>query len=196
MLLAEVARRASGRPFDGLLSEEIFRRAGLEATTVLDEAADPVPGRAAGWAPTDGGGFRIVDYRAVDVGGFVAPLRLTTVGAGGLVSTAADLDRWARAFFGGDLVADSLVRTATRAHVEVGPSDSTVPELVGYGYGWYVSRRYGDRVVWHDGDFVGFRTLLLHVPAYDFTLTLLANRRDLDQRALAVRIADRFLAAR
>ena len=137
-----------------------------------------------------------VDYRAVDLGGFVAPLRVMTVGPGGMVSSASDVDRWAAAFFAGSLLADSLVRQATQSQISVTPSASTIPDLEGYGFGWYVSRRYGSRVIWADGDFAGSRTLVLHAQPYGLTVTILGNRRDLLQRELAVVIADRMLSAR
>ena len=95
------------------------------------------------------------------------------------------MDRWARAFFAGELVNDSLVRTATRAHASVTPDStagsSTIANLEGHGFGWYVS---------------GSRTILLHVPARGITITLLANRADFPQRAVASAILDRLLAGR
>lgn len=193
VLLAAMAERATGRRFEDLLEATVLERSGMRATRLLDEVADSVPGRALGWAPDSLRGFRLVDYRRIDLGGFEAPLGLATVGAGGVVATAADLDRFARALFRGGLVGDSLRLAATSVQAPVEAPNGTIAELDGYGYGWYVSRRYGSEVLWHDGDFGGFRTLLLHVPGHAFTLTLLANRADLDQRALAVRIADRLL---
>lgn len=194
VLLAAMTERATGRGFEDLLEETILEPAGMDATRLLDEVADSVQGRAPGWTPDSLRGFRLVDYRRIDLGSGEAPLALATVGPGGVVSTAADLDRFATAFFGGMLVADSLRVAGTNVQTVVSAPNGTVPGLVGYGYGWYVSRRYGSEVLWHDGDFGGFRTMLLHVPGHAFTLILLANRADLDQRTLAVRIADRLLA--
>jgi CubicO group peptidase (beta-lactamase class C family) len=196
ILLAEIVRAVTGRSLPEVATDGSLRRVGLGSTGYLDGPDEPVPGRARGWSADSTGKFRLLDYRGLDLGDRVVPFSLRTVGAGGMVGSAADVDRWAQAFFSGALVNDSLVRVATRAHVSVTPGSSTIATLEGYGFGWYVSRRRDTAVVWHDGDFAGSRTILLHVPTRGITITLLANRADFPQREIASAILDGLLAGR
>jgi len=70
-----------------------------------------------------------------------------------------------------------------------------IDTLIGYGYGWIVSRRNGVDVAWHDGGIAGFRNLVVRVPASRVTIFILSNfaGTDIDTRArITTTIVDRI----
>jgi CubicO group peptidase (beta-lactamase class C family) len=81
-------------------------------------------------------------------------------------------------------------------HAQVAASDARgIDSLVGYGYGWIVSRRKGAEVAWHDGGIAGFRNLVVRVPATRVTVFILSNfaGTSIDTRArIATTIVDRI----
>jgi CubicO group peptidase (beta-lactamase class C family) len=112
------------------------------------------------------------------------------VGAGGVYSTLDDLAAWERWLEA--LANEPIVSVSTR--VQQCPDDvSGVDSVSGYGYGWIVSRRFGTDVVWHDGGFAGFHSIILRVPARQFAVMVLSNSPMIGQHALALTIADHYL---
>ena len=196
ILLAEIVRASTGKTLPLVVAERSLDRLGLTSVGYMDGSGEARPDRARAWTADSVGKFRLLDYRGLDVRGRIVPFTFRTVGAGGMVGSAADVDRWTASYFARQLLSDSLVTLATRVHVPVVPGESTIPTLEGYGFGWYVSRRHDAPIIWHDGDFAGSRTILLHAPASDLTITILANRADFAQRDMALMILDRLVDAR
>ena len=52
------------------------------------------------------------------------------------------------------------------------------------------------RLLWHSGETIGFRNVILRWPERRLTVVLLSNRNDPEPYALARRIADLYLEAR
>jgi len=119
---------------------------------------------------------------------------LRTVGAGGIYSTLRDLAAWTRTLDRAELLPRATLAEAFRAQVPATDARG-VDTLVGYGYGWIVSRRNGAEVAWHDGGIAGFRNLVVRVPASRVTVFILSNfaGTDIGTRArIATRIVDRI----
>jgi CubicO group peptidase (beta-lactamase class C family) len=94
----------------------------------------------------------------------------------------------------GELLSRAALAEAFRAQVSASDARG-IDTLVGYGYGWIVSRRNDADVVWHDGGFAGFRNLVVRVPTSRVTIFILSNfaGTDIDTRArIALRIVDRI----
>lgn len=62
-----------------------------------------------------------------------------------------------------------------------------------YGFGWFLDARHGRPRMWHHGSTIGFRTVIERFPDDRLTVVVLANRDDLDVRALALDAADLHL---
>ena len=45
-----------------------------------------------------------------------------------------------------------------------------------YAMGWFIESYQGINIIWHDGDVLGFKSLLVFIPAADTGLALLTNR--------------------
>jgi CubicO group peptidase (beta-lactamase class C family) len=119
---------------------------------------------------------------------------LRTVGAGGVYSTLRDLATWTRTLDHAELLSPAALAEAFRVQVPARDARG-IDTLVGYGYGWIVSRRNGAEVLWHDGGIAGFRNLVVRVPASRVTVFILSNfaGTDIDTRArIALRIVDRI----
>jgi len=152
-LLALIIEKASGRSYGAFLKENIFDPLGMRDTGHPASAAALLPGRASGYVPTG----------AADVEN--APYLDWTVktGNGSLYSTVEDLYRWDRA-----------LRTETilsRASLEKAFSEQTA----GVGYGWFIGRHLGRRVVTINGRSPGFASYLDRFLDDDASLIILSN---------------------
>jgi len=115
-----------------------------------------------------------------------------------MYSTLRDLAAWTRTLDREELLPHATLAEAFRAQVSASDARG-IDTLVGYGYGWIVSRRNGAEVAWHDGGIAGFRNLVLRVPASRVTVFVLSNfaGTDIDTRSrIATRIVDRITRER
>ena len=58
-----------------------------------------------------------------------------------------------------------------------------------YGFGWFLDPWRGRPRMWHHGATTGFRSVIERFPDDRLTVVILANRDDLDVRALALEVA-------
>ena len=89
--------------------------------------------------------------------------------AGSLLSTVADMARWNRALFSGEVVkADSLQKMTTAYTLNDGKD-------TGYGYGLSPSTLRGFPTIGHGGDIHGFATQAIYLPEQDVYVVVLDN---------------------
>ena len=171
-LLALVVERASGQDFPGFLREHVFQPLGMTATLARVDGGPAVLHRAFGYSHLAGGWRR------------TAPGPTTAVlGDGGIYSSVVDLARWDDAWRDARLLSDASRRLATTALAATDEAGTR------YGLGWRIS---GDRI-WHSGESLGFRNVLLRIPAHGVTLVMLSNRDDPEPVAEAMAIARRLV---
>jgi CubicO group peptidase (beta-lactamase class C family) len=139
-LLAMVVERASGMPYERFLREQLWLPAGMRQTGFA--LADFAPGGVARGYTLMDAGTALDRMLPAGAAGTAAHL-----GHGGLVSTAGDLFRWARALDEGRALADSSRRALQTPHVA---EDSTSRSH--YGYGWSIATTTRNtRLVTHNG---------------------------------------------
>ena len=104
------------------------------------------------------------------------------------------LERCADALSGADAFAVSTFEEAER--LRAAGRDQRIVLLSGfdeagtrYGLGWRIS---GDRI-WHSGESLGFRNVLVRIPSQGVTLVMLSNRDDPEPVAEAMAIARRLV---
>jgi CubicO group peptidase (beta-lactamase class C family) len=148
VVLALIAERTSGVPFDELVRERVCEPAGMVDTEFL--RSDELPRRAAlGYLAADGPKTNV----------FHLPVRGS--GDGGIYSTAADVSSFWRAFFAGEIVSERWVAEMTRPHSER------------YGLGFWLDQS-SDAVMLEGSDAgVSFRSV--HHPRRDVTHTVISN---------------------
>jgi CubicO group peptidase (beta-lactamase class C family) len=174
-LAGTIVRRVSGQTLREFADERIFQPLGMQNTHFHDDYTMIVRGRAAGYAPRPGGGWR------------VSLPNYDTYGATSLFTTVGDLLKWdanfARPVVGDEQLLRELLTSATLAS-----GDST-----GYGLGISTDVYRGARLVGHGGADAGYRAYLGRFPDHDLTVVVLCNAASANPSMLARSVADVYL---
>lgn len=154
-LLGAVVEIVSKQRFEDFVKEQLFVPAELRRTTFLQDASVDAGHTAYG-----------VESRAVfraEKGWYSWGLR----GAGGVLSSVVELERWWRALDGGKV----LSAKAKKKLFE--------PELMGYACGWWV-REHDELGPWieHGGSTRGFESCLSAYPEHALLVIVLSNQRE------------------
>jgi CubicO group peptidase (beta-lactamase class C family) len=174
LLLGVIVERVSGSTLSDFTQQNIFVPLGMSHTILNNDPSRVVPRRAFGY------GF----IRSVPR----APRsNWETIGAGGMLTTAGDLELWDQNFYdgkvGGHAVLEEMVRT--RKLRDGKPN--------GYAAGLEVNQYRGLRTVEHDGESYGAASDLLRFPDQHLSVILLCNRADADVQELTRAVADLYL---
>jgi CubicO group peptidase (beta-lactamase class C family) len=172
-LLALVAAKASGMDYATLLQTRIFQPLGMTATLAFENGRSRVEHRAYGYSLVDGRWTRTDQSMTSAV-----------LGDGGVYSSIDDLATWDAA-----LRDDRLLGAASRALAFQPHAETDEADVDGYGYGWRIHDDAGRLLLWHSGESIGFRNVILRWPQSRTTLVLLSNRNAPEPYALARRIA-------
>ena len=103
-------------------------------------------------------------------------LTSAVLGDGGVYSSIDDLEKWDAALYD-DRFAEMFV-----------PRTTTDDPDTQYGYGWRIT---GDSV-WHSGETIGFRNVIVRYPKRRLTVVLLTNRNDPEPYPKALQVAEMF----
>lgn len=163
-LVGCVLRGAAGSSYNELMQTHVFEPAGMRWTRD-DDAYAIIPGRARGYVRNAGGQVRRSAFRDVS----------ENLPAGGHVSTASDLVRFALAWNTGQLISDESMAS----QIEVPPG--AVQESY-YGMGLSVAvvdEIGGRRVHLHSGSQNETRTWLVLVPESGIAVSTLSNDEDI-----------------
>ncbi len=163
ILLGMVVEAAAGKPLAELYQERIFDPLGMTSTSYLEGSPEPgsqvdgyyaVPGgeltNMTGWNATQGGA------------------------AGGIVSTAEDMARFARGLFGGGLFQDdaTLAEMIDFRELDYGEGGGV---FAGYGLGLIDFETAGFKAIGHAGQTPGFQSLWFWAPEAQASFVLLTN---------------------
>ena len=174
-LLARVVEEASGRRYADFLQARIFAPLGMDGAVAFEDGVSQVAHRAYGYS-TAADGWQRTDQSSTSA----------VLGDGGIYASIDDLTAWAAALDDG-----RLLSPASRARMVSAQTTTPTgePDVDAYGYGW---RLHGD-LLWHSGETIGFRNVILHWPRQRLTVVLLSNRNDPEPYATARAIAALFL---
>ena len=167
-LLALVVGKASGQDFATFLRERIFTPLGMANTVAFENGSSTVAHRAYGHSLVDGKWVR-TDQSSTSV----------VLGDGGVYSSIDDLAKWDAALYDGRLLSDATRADAFALHNPI-HDEADVD-----GYGW---RIHGD-MLWHSGETIGGRNVIMRWPQKHFTVIVLTNRNDPEPYRLARKIA-------
>jgi CubicO group peptidase (beta-lactamase class C family) len=177
-LLSLVVKRVSGKTLRDFAQDNIFTPLGMSHTQYLNDHTAIVPHRATGYGPHPGGGFGI------------QMSNWEQNGDGGVNTTVEDLAKWDRNFYdpkvGGPWLIEQL---QTPGKLNDGSS-------IEYARGLVVSRYRELRTVSHGGSWAGYRAELLRFPDQKFSVIALCNLAAAQPGALALKVADLYLADR
>lgn len=166
-LLALVVEQVAASPFAAFLREQIFAPLGMHGTVAYEAGISNVPRRAYGYSRQQDGFVRTDQS-----------LTSSTLGDGGVYSSALELERWDAALAGDTLLPEPLRATMFAPHVATPAGDA-------YGYGWFVGSFKGQRAAYHTGETIGFRTAIMRLIDRRCTAIVLANRSDAEPLAIA-----------
>nr|WP_228076740.1 serine hydrolase domain-containing protein [Lysobacter ciconiae] len=170
-LLALIVERVSGQSYPAFLQERIFRPLGMTGTLAYVEGGPAINHRAYGYSLMDGAWVR-TDQSSTSA----------VLGDGGIYSSIEDLEKWSAALSDDRLLSDQSRELA------FAPAVSTHDPAVHYGLGWYVGKDH----VWHSGETIGFRNVLVRYPKQGLAVVILSNRNDPEPMETALAIAALF----
>ncbi len=166
LLLAQVVAHASGQAYESYLDQEFFKPLGMASTRArLPDNDAQIQPRAYGFRVSASGKRQAFDQIP----------QFYMLGAGGIYSTAKDLQRWARALREGKVMnADHWKDATTPVRLNDG---SSVPYSFGMGLR---PSPLGQSRVSHSGHWRAFKADLTLLPAQALDIILLTNNGEDD----------------
>ncbi|HTM52667.1 MAG TPA: serine hydrolase domain-containing protein [Pirellulales bacterium] len=170
--LAEIMRRASGKPWDQFMRERVFAPLGMDSTRVTT-VRDIVPNRADGY------------YWRGHLENDEVMLAVRPSGA--FLSSVLDLAKWEAALDGHTVLTPaSLDEMWTAVTLSDGKQHP-------YGYGWELAPIGGRRVVRHGGTLTGFRSSYLRLVDDKVSVIVLANGAAALPGVMAIKVARHYV---
>lgn len=167
-LLALIVECASGQRYAEFLRTRIFQPLGMHATIAYEDRISAVAHRAYGYSAGNGSWTRTDQSPTSAV-----------LGDGGIYSSIDDLAKWDAALY------DERLLSAASLQQAFAPATPTDDPDVEYGYGWRIT----GETLWHSGETIGFRNVIVRYPQRRVTVVVLTNRDDPEPYALAKEIA-------
>jgi len=174
-LLALIVQHASGKTFATFLRARILQPLGMQNTVAHEEGISTVTNRAFGYTQ-EAGRWNRTDQDPTSA----------VLGDGGIYSSIDDLAKWDAALYDGRLLQPSSLRAAFT------PATHTDDPEIEYGYGWRIT----GETLWHSGESVGFRNVIVRYPKRHATVVVLTNRNEPEPYQLALEIAKTVIASR
>lgn len=193
--------RASGMSYPAYLRRHIFLPLGMDHSLAYVYGGPPVPLRAYGYT-LDAGRWMESDQDPTSA----------TLGDGGVYTSIADLTKWDRALYQHTLLSAAEMQPAVTPPHLPGRPGAPVPiqgsgwgvnlqtgagakagATAQYGFGWFLNPWHGHARMWHEGETVGFRSVIMRFPNDRLSVIILANRVDLNLPQLAEKVAGMFL---
>jgi CubicO group peptidase (beta-lactamase class C family) len=175
VLAAIIIERASGQQLNDFYHDSFFSRLGMSRTRWRTDFREIVPGRAQAYLPNDRGGWQL------DM-----PLN-GVAGAGGLLSTVGDLQRWNEALANPAPADREWVATLLR------PGALADGTALRYGMGIETGPIAGAAAFSHAGSTGSYRAWLGFFPAQHVSIALLCNSGAVNTEYLGEEVAARFL---
>jgi len=172
-LLSLIVEKASGQRYADFLHDHIFRPLGMQHTVAYENGISTVAHRAYGYTFEDGRWTRTDQSTTSAV-----------LGDGGIYSSIDDLQRWDAALY------DERLLHAASWQQAFTPATKTDEPDVEYGFGWRIT----GETLWHSGETVGFRNVIVRYPKRHVTVVVLTNRNDPEPYRTAKKIAALFVA--
>lgn len=173
VLLGLIAQRVSKMDLADFMKQRIFQPLGMDHTLMYEHGHGPeVQHRAYGYSQVDG------KWTKTD-----QSVTSATRGDGGIYSSIDDLAKWDAALYSDKLLSDDSRQAAFTPHDPSGDPDS------GYGFGWRIS----DDTIWHSGESMGFRNVIVRWPKHHMSVIILSNRNEFQPYPLALTFGELFL---
>jgi CubicO group peptidase (beta-lactamase class C family) len=169
VILASITEKVSGRDFIEFCNTEIFSKLKMNHTAIrtLEQKAN---------TPNFALGYIYVPERNKYVRADSFPSSNYTIwlgnrkGPGRISSTVQDLLKWDQALYGQQLISNATLEGAYR------PMKLKNGMISNYGFGWdLIPNAPHGKIVWHNGDNPGYKTLIMRFVDQKRTLIILCN---------------------
>ncbi|MGG7438471.1 serine hydrolase domain-containing protein [Chryseobacterium arthrosphaerae] len=174
MLLAEILHRVYKKEFRELLKEYIFQPLKMNSSTAVDDPLKITPNRAE-------------SYQESNATFFKYPLGQMENGSSNIFTTLNDLCIWAlnyqKPVIGNREIYDKMQQNT---FLNSG-------NRIEYGLGLQTGKYKGLNIVFHGGGTAGYRSYILHIPAYRLSVVLAGNKGNFDGLFIAYKLVDLFL---
>ena len=178
VVLGMIVAKVSGMSYGEFLKKRVFTPLGMDHTIAYVKGKNEVANRAYGHSK-EGERFKVTDQSSTSA----------TLGDGGIYSSVEDLAKWDDALTNHTLVSEQEMALAyapvkmpdgSAYYWQKNASDNkqTPPEVVDYGYGWFLDPYQGHPRAYHNGESMGFRSTIERYVTDRFTIIILSNRTD------------------
>ena len=174
-LAAVIVERISGQPFHEFMQDNVFTPLQMTRSMVRPSPEHIVRHRSDGYLPRPDGTY----VEVADLGG--------AVGAGGIYSTVADLQKWVENFSDPKIGSPEIFEQMMTSYI------LTDGEPTRYGFGLTIDEQGGLKRVQHGGADVAHRSMLAYYPEINAGITTQSNNASFDG-SIAFRLAEAFFA--
>ena len=175
-LASMIVERIEGRPLGQVLKARIFDPLGMTQTGMADPESI-IPHRVAGYWVDKAGA--LINRNPTETS--------STLGAGGMISTAGDLAIWDAALYDDRLLSDRSRETMWE------PAVLPNGENTEYGLGWRVTPYGGLRSQNHGGQVAGFVANFARFPDQDAAFIVFMNRYRVSSDTVKVAVVHTFM---
>jgi CubicO group peptidase (beta-lactamase class C family) len=178
LTLGILIHKVTGEFYGDFLAQRIFRPLDMTTTRIISEA-DIIPNRSAG--------YRLVNGELKNQE-WVSPT-LNTTADGALYFSILDLAKWDAALYTGRL----LKKSSLAQMWTVVPLRNGQPNSGHYGYGWFIEKQNGHRLIEHEGEWQGFETQISRYVDDQLTVVVLTNLDESKPDLIAHGVASLYL---
>lgn len=155
VLLAELIKNISGKPFAQYVEETILKPLEMTNTVIPDYFADkPIPNRVIGFSN---------DKETLADESFLDKIQ----GDGGMYASLNDLEKWDKALYTEKIIKQTTLDLALK------PVELSDGSNYNYGFGWHI--KPDGKTFFHLGSWLGFRSAILRIPQDQNTIIVLSN---------------------
>ena len=169
VILASITEKVSGRDFIEFCNTEIFEKLNMKHTTIRTLAQKAT-------TPNFALGYMFVPERNKYLRADSFPSSNYTIwlgnrkGPGRISATVQDLLKWDQALYGQSLISNKTLQEAYT------PMTLNNGAISNYGFGWdLIPNAPNGKIVWHNGDNPGYKTLIMRFVDQKRTLIILCN---------------------
>jgi CubicO group peptidase (beta-lactamase class C family) len=177
-LLALIIEKLSGLSYSDYVEKNIFKPLGMQHSTVL-KIGSPIYMAAMGYTVNDNNSQK-KQFELLDAD---QSIFFSTEGDGGVYTSIDDYLKWCGAWRNGNTLNQALIADAQSSHFLIDAS-----QKLSYGYGWFVSEKNNEKIVYHTGSNGGFRAISFFIPARSYQVIIFSNRDDIDLEDLLQKI--------
>lgn len=175
-IMSMIIERIDQLPLGTILKKRIFDPVGMTSTRMADPEAI-IKNRAEGyWVDKRG---ELINRNATETS--------STLGAGGLLSSAKDLAKWDAVLYGTDVLSEKSKETMWTSVILPNGTDTE------YALGWMVGADRGLRQIGHSGQVAGFVAYFGRYIGQETSVIVFMNRYRVSSRTVKDMVLDTFM---